>query len=411
MTAEAEPGHTLKGPRTRVARPARWAAGLVIGASASALFAWGSGADPHWAERHLLASYCATSAAGSLVARAAPWLALVLGLALLAVALVATARALRWARLRRPSAWSAGAVALAVAASLGVTELYLRGLEGRLTGRTDDPAALGRAPMTRADPELGWSYLPSRVTRVEVAGRRLAYVIDQDGNRAATPEARPPSAAPTILFAGESIAFGYGLAYEETFPFLVGRDLGVESVNLAVVGYGSDQAYQRLVEALARTPHPLAVVTLFVPEQIRRNDDPWRPRLALGPGATLERVPPRAGPRLLRLLHQLPWHDDEALRVTKALMRATADAARARGAFPLFVVASYGAACRPDDGGEPWIVGELFVRQGLPFVRVDLDPEDLLPGWFERHPGPAGARKIAIAVEAALSRGQAAAAK
>ena len=46
---------------------------------------------------------------------------------------------------------------------------------------------------------------------------------------------------------------------------------------------------------------------------------------------------------------------------------------------------------------------ELFVRQALPFVRVELGAEDLLPGFLEKHPGPRGARKIATAVERALS--------
>jgi lysophospholipase L1-like esterase len=380
----------------------RWATWLGIGASAAVLVGGAARGASRFAERHLLASYCATSAAGSLAARAAPWLAAALGLALAAL----VPAAVRWLRphLHRPRASSVGGVALAVAASLTVSELYLRHLHGRLTGGAGVAAAEGRAaPMTHADAELGWSYVPGRTTWVEVAGRRLAYAIDGEGNRAATPEPPPAPGASTILFAGESIAFGYGLAYEETFPFLVGRDLGVESVNLAVVGYGSDQAYQRVVEALARTPRPLAVVTLFIPDQIRRNVDPWRARLALAPDGALERVPPRAGPLLLRLLHELPWHGDEALRVTKALMRATADVARARGAFPLFVVTNYGAACRGDDGGEPWIVGELFARQDLPYVRVDLGPEDRLPGWFERHPSPGGARKIAAAAEAALA--------
>jgi lysophospholipase L1-like esterase len=50
-------------------------------------------------------------------------------------------------------------------------------------------------------------------------------------------------------------------------------------------------------------------------------------------------------------------------------------------------------------------VNELFVRQGLPFVRVDLGPEDRLPGILEDHPNPRGARAIAAAVERALRTG------
>jgi hypothetical protein len=43
------------------------------------------------------------------------------------------------------------------------------------------------------------------------------------------------------------------------------------------------------------------------------------------------------------------------------------------------------------------------VRQGLSFVRVDLAPEDRLPGLVERHPNARGARAIAAAVERALA--------
>ncbi len=170
-----------------------------------------------------------------------------------------------------------------------------------------------------------------------------------------------------------------------------------------MVGYGNDQAYRRVLDALPRFARPLAVVTVFVPDQIERNVDRWRPRLGLARDGTLVPVPPSSGPRLLKLLDRLPYHGDEALRVTAAILRATAEAARARGAVPLFVVTNYGPPCVRDDDGEAWIVEELFVRQALPFVRVELDPEDLLPGFLERHPGARGARKIASAVERGLS--------
>lgn len=187
------------------------------------------------------------------------------------------------------------------------------------------------------------------------------------------------------------------------FPALVGRHLGVQAVNLAVVGYGNDQAHQRVLDALERFRHPIAVVTLFHPGQIRRNVDVWRPRLALRADGSLALVPPSTGPRLAKLLDQLPWHGDRALRITAAVLRATADAARARGAFPLFVVANYGAPCLREGDREAWIVEEVFVRQGLAFVRVDLGPEDLLPGILERHPGPRGSARIAAAVEGVLA--------
>ncbi|HYS81699.1 MAG TPA: hypothetical protein VEM76_13375, partial [Anaeromyxobacteraceae bacterium] len=383
---------------------AAFTARLAIAAAGVALVAWSLSADAHWAERHVLGAYCATNVATWVLARGMRWLAGALGLGLVAAS--ALARRLGSTSLRARAGSLVG-IALAVAASLGVTELYMRRLHGRLHGRLSLGAQATRAierdaPMTRVDPRLGWSYFPGRTTWVELGERRIAYAIDADGDRAASAGELSDPARPTVLFSGESIAFGYGLAYEETFPFLVGRGLGVQIANLAVIGFGNDQAYLRVLDALARYRRPLAVVTLFVPDQIKRNADVWRPRLALGPDGALTLVAPSTGPRITRLLQQLPYRGGEALRVTAAILRATAEAARARGAFPLFVVTNYGRACKREDGEEAWVVDELFARQGLPFVRVDLGSEDRLPGLFEDHPNPRGARAIAAAVERAL---------
>jgi hypothetical protein len=292
---------------------------------------------------------------------------------------------------------------VAVAAALGVGEGIARWQHARLVLGGSSPAGAGEAAMTRLDARLGWSYLPGRTTWTRVGGRPVAYTIDADGDRAATRDHRVDPDRPAVLFAGESIAFGYGLTHEETFVHRVEEDLGVEAVNVAVVGYGNDQAYRRVLDVLPGLARPLAVVTVFVPDQIARNVDRWRPRLGLGPDGALVPVPASGGPKLLKLLDRLPWHGDEPLRVTRAVLRATADAARARGAAPLFVVTNYGPPCLREEGGEAWVVDELFVRQGLPFVRVDLEPEDLLPGLLERHPGPRGAQKIARAIEDALA--------
>lgn len=386
--------------RNRIAsRTARLLATL----AGAALVGWALRADPRWAERHVLGLYCATTTGGWLLARASRAIGAVLGV--LAVWKLAPALA-SWAgglSLRRHAGSLAG-IALAVAAALGVAEVAARRLSERLMlGEGAGRGGELETSMTRADPRLGWSYFPGRTTWVRQGDRRVSYAIDADGDRVPSEADRPDTERPTILVAGESIAFGYGLPYEETFPYLIGRDLGVQVVNLAVVGYGSDQAHLRVLDALPRFRRPLAVVTLFLPDQLKRNVEPWRPRLELAPGGGLVPVPPSRAPRLTRLLQQLPYHGDEAVRVTAAILKASAAAARARGAVPLFIVTNYGPPCHRDDGGESWIVDQLFVRQALPFVRVDLDPEDRLPGAFERHPSLRGTRKIADAVERALS--------
>lgn len=397
-------GTLLKGTRVRGTngRSAALAvvAWLVTAAPGAAFVAWGASADPHWSERHVLASYCATSGVERAAAHGIGWVSIAIGLTMLALA-PAVARRIRGASLRVAPTTVAG-VAVAIAASLAVTELLMRHLHDRVALGPSGGVGGRDAAMARVDPRLGWSYVPRRTTWARVADRLVSYAIDVEGNRAASADAASDPARPTLLFTGESIAFGYGLLYEETFPFLVGRDLGIQAVNLAVVGYGNDQAHLRVLDALARYRHPVAVVTVFLPSQIRRNLEAWRPRLALGPGGALGLVPASSAPRIARLLQALPYRGDEPLRVTAAILRATAEAARARGALPLFLVTNYGPACLREDGHEAWIVDELFVRQGLPFVRVDLEPGDRLPGLFERHPSASGAQKIAAAVERAI---------
>jgi len=350
----------------------------------------------------VLPSYCATHPAEWVVARAGRWLVAALGVVVAVKVAPALERRVGRAAIRAQAGSLVG-IALAVVASIGVAEVTMRRLHQRPSAGERAPLHGRGAPMARVDPRLGWSWFPERTTWIRMGDRLVAYAIDAEGDRAASEHDLPDHVLPTVLFTGESIAFGYGLPFEETIPFLVGRDLGVQAVNVAVVGYGNDQAHLRALDALARYRHPVAVVTVFITDQIGRNVDAWRPRLALGPGGTLRLVPPSTGLRIAKLLQELPYRGDEPLRVTAAILRATAEAARARGALPLFVVTNHGAACLPEGPEEAWVLDELFVRQELPFVRVDLGPEDRLPVLFERHPSARGARKIAAAVERALS--------
>ncbi len=296
-------------------------------------------------------------------------------------------------------------VALAVALALGTSELILRRGEGQ--------AAKWRASklefrIGRPDPRFGWVLLPSRATMLGPPERRVTYAVDEWGDRAPAPRGAPDPDLPSLVVAGESIAAGHGVEYEQTFAAVMGKDLGLQVVNVACGGYGSDQALLRLGDALERLRRPAAAVITFLPIMLSRNVQDYRPRLGLRGGALLL-VPPADGffahLRLRDLLvNEVPYVDDRALResvrLTAAILRETDRAARRRGAEPLFAVFSIGRKRALEEHPEGALLRELFVEQRLPYALIDLDPADLLPG--DGHPDPAAHRRTAAELEAAL---------
>src|SRR5262249_44174818 len=149
---------------------------------------------------------------------------------------------------------------------------------------------------------------------------------------------------PTLVFAGESVMFGEGLVWDETIPAQVGAMLGIQSANLAVHGYSTDQIYLRLARELPRFRQPVAVVSIFMTELFGRNLDDDRPYL--GPG--LEWKPAQKASRLVALAGLLvPYRRDttveQGVRVTREAFRAIVPLARRAGATPLVVVPQFGS--------------------------------------------------------------------
>jgi len=186
--------------------------------------------------------------------------------------------------------------------------------------------------------------------------------------------------------------------------------LGVQSVNLAVNGYGLDQAYLRLADALPDFEKPIAAVSLFIPLQLGRLLQDDKPRLVLAAMGDLQLVPAASGPfsrlRLRDILrNQIPYSSDSnvkrALDLAAAIIHASATAARSRGALPLFVIPSYRPARSFEQRPEAPLADALFTNPPVPFLFVDLDGDLLLPG--DGHPSPKGADRIATAIEQALA--------
>jgi hypothetical protein len=363
------------------------AAQVLVALAALFLIVWAWRADLAWFERHVYPGYCAVSRAHSIL----PVVARIVSLAVAGLLLVLVRpRLARWAA--RSSAIDLALVAAAIAAALVVSELLLR---RRPVG---DATPLTRRDMPQAtgDPRLGWRFVPDRVVSFVIHGRRIEYVIDAHGDRARAAASAIDPARPTIVLAGESIAFGEGLRWDETLAAHLVADLGVQVMNVGVPAYGSDQAYLRTVDALARLRRPVAVVTLFVPQMVRRTGQTHRPHLELEDGLL---VPARATSAfgLSRLWRDEPYHGDRALDLTRAIVAATVRHARDHGAAPLFLVTNIGPAC----GEGAWLYREIFDAQHIPTVRVVLGPGDTI-GHGDPHPNARGARKLADAVEARL---------
>jgi len=298
---------------------------------------------------------------------------------------------------------STAPVLLAIAASALTVEALLGGMESKALRGWAVPQ------YSAPHPRYGWTGQPSSTTTVMVSGRDTLLAFNQEGIRIRSQDDEPDPALPTILFTGESIALGFGLEEAETYPALIAARRGIQCVNLAAPAYGSDQAYLRLLDAMPRFQRLVATVTVFIPLQLGRNLYDDRPRLVLGPNGELQLVAAATDflsrLRIRKLLWKgLPYLGDRAidrtLTLTSAILRETSIRTRARGATPLFVIPSRGPKRPFGQHTEAWVLRALFVEQELPFILVDIPPDQFLKGDF--HPGPRGDETIAAAILAAL---------
>jgi len=366
--------------------PAAPAAAIVMGAAGVALVACAVSAGQGWLDRHFLPDFFVsrqTLVQVELVVR------LAIGAAGGLVALLARPLGRFVAADRVRSV----AVLVAIAASLGTTEAVLR----RVHLRAREEVTATKEPLRQRDAHLGWLFVPSRVGYQRSNGRLIRYAFDGHGYRVASLRAPVDPTRPALLFSGESMMVGEKLHWEETIPAQTGAILGLQSANIAVSGFATDQAYLRLRDELPRFPHPVAVVLLFTPSLFDRNLDDDRPHL--GPG--LRWLPAEERWRLTAMARRLVRYRTEAaiergIAVTRDVLRATVALAQSRGARPLVVVPQFGE----EEPRERMLRRRLLDEPGIPYVQVPLDPS-----WRVRddgHPDPRAARRIAEAIAARL---------
>jgi hypothetical protein len=280
-------------------------------------------------------------------------------------------------------------IAIAVVLAIGASELVLN----RTHLRPAEWLSANDEPRRQLDTRLGWTWVAERTGQKNIGGRVIDYTIDPAGYRVRRIDEPVDPARPTILFIGESVMFGEGLTYEESIPAQVGAMMGVQTANLAVHGYGNDQAFLRLQSELPHFRQPLAVVSLFMTALFGRNLDQDRPHL--GPG--LVWLPAEHRSRLSSLAKLVvPYRADTTVErgvaVTQEVLRATSELARKHGATPLLVVLQFGHEAQP----EQMLRRRILDNASIPYVLVEIDSSWRLP--WDRHPNARAAREIASAI-------------
>lgn len=358
---------------------------IAVASIGCGLIAAAAAANQAWFDRHFLPSYWTPREE---IVRSELFVRIAVAVAGAVIVLLAQ----KVARLLRREPLYLFTISLAVILAFGASELVLRAWR-----RGPHEFSTGSEPRSHLDARLGWLFDVSRTGSATHLGRHVAYTFDRNGYRVASVADTTDFDAPTIIFTGESIMVGHRLAWAETIAAQTSAMLGLQSANIAVSGFATDQAYLRLAAELPRFRHPVAVVSLFAPSIFDRNLDDDRPHL--GPG--LVWLPPVRQWRLTTLARRLlGYRSQEAVErgsaVTREVLMATVRLARSRGAIPLIVVPQF----EPEEQQERDLRRRIVEEAHLPYVYVPLDPDDRIEN--DGHPDADGARTIAEAIADAL---------
>jgi hypothetical protein len=122
------------------------------------------------------------------------------------------------------------------------------------------------------DSLTGWSYR-SNFSFIDPLGE-YEYHFDEYGNRAPSANYKMDKTKPRIIFVGDSLTFGEGLNFKDTYPSRINELLNdkFEIINLGVQGFGSAQSMLRLKEIINEVK-PEFVVYTFIPDHINRDNN------------------------------------------------------------------------------------------------------------------------------------------
>lgn len=154
--------------------------------------------------------------------------------------------------------------------------------------------ALGVSPYMQYDATVGWVATPGTVKRHKdpQLGFDVTYRINAHGHRGTYYDKQRSVGTTRILVLGDSNGFGWGIAEGEHFAAILDRLQGVEVVNLALSGYGTDQQLLRLLRDGLGFQPDIVIVQLtendFDEIQYAFYNQKPKPQFMLGPGDTLQ---------------------------------------------------------------------------------------------------------------------------
>jgi lysophospholipase L1-like esterase len=167
-----------------------------------------------------------------------------------------------------------------------------------------------RALLWRYDAKLGWHHQPGQRARVAMPSSSFEVRINAKGLRGPDVPYERRAGHPRVLMLGDSQAWGFGVAEDETAASVLQTATGAEVINAAVSGFSTDQELQWLAAEGVRYRPDLVVLV------VSGNDD-WgngrarmywlygKPRYRLtSAGLVLDSVP---GPPPSRLRRTAQW--------------------------------------------------------------------------------------------------------
>ncbi len=143
----------------------------------------------------------------------------------------------------------------------------------RLTGRPfKGTMAPAEESIAQFDPDTGWSYIPAHSATHHFGDEQLEVSMhfDAAGVRVATATTVLDPKRPTVLLVGGSFIFGHGVRYEDSIAGQLERRIDLQVADVAVQGFGTDQALVQLRRYIDRFDTK-AVVYGFVCDHLRRN--------------------------------------------------------------------------------------------------------------------------------------------